>query len=440
MVNKQPINRFSMYRKHTRLVLLLVCALHLLALGFLVLAPAKLLAPANKSKPISVTFIQEAADTQKTTNIQKTNNAFQTQHKQPSIKPKAIIQEAVKQEAAMAQVKAAPPSNAQTPSKKQHIKKQAAKQQPKKQPKKQQQPQKQKQQQKPKEPKPINPVAVNQPMQAGLPFGRELPFRKELPFGKGQPFERELQAANSYTSSAVQTLPTGSEKTIQNAMKSSGKYHANGNTKDHTTNQQPTAGKDTNLQDMPAGLSLDQENDALDSFLAEDMLANDRPLHMLKDNADTSNINNGAVFKHKITPEYPKKEWINQKEGVVLLDFTIDGQGKVVEESINVISRTTPNFLAATKAALLASEFYPLIENGAAKKQSARHQAVFRRQAYLEIYKAVAKKEAAQTKQMQTNANMQRSAENSTENNTKSNAKSNTEKNNENNMEKQPKK
>lgn len=423
-----------MYRKHTRLVLLLVCALHLLALGFLVLAPAKLLAPANKSKPISVTFIQEAADTQKSTNIQKTNNAFQTQHKQPSIKPKAIKQKAIKPEAAMAQVKAAPPSKAQTLNKKQHIKKQAAKQQPKKQP------QKQKQQQKPKEPKPINPVAVNQPMQAGLPFGRELPFRKELPFGRGQPFERELQAANSYTSSAVQTLPTGSEKTIQNVMKSSGKYHANGNTKDHTTNQQPTAGKDIDLQDMPAGLSLDQENDALDSFLAEDMLANDRPLHMLKDNADTSNINNGAVFKHKITPEYPKKEWINQKEGVVLLDFTIDEQGKVVEESINVISRTTPNFLAATKAALLASEFYPLIENGAAKKQSARHQAVFRRQAYLEMHKAVAKKEAAQTKQMQTNANMQRSGTNSTENNTKSNAKSNTEKNNENNMEKQPKK
>lgn len=71
-----------------------------------------------------------------------------------------------------------------------------------------------------------------------------------------------------------------------------------------------------------------------------------------------------ALYKNRVQAVYPEEELAVGREGIVLFQFRLNPQGKVVEDSINVVSKTSVPFLREATIALLASEFQVTMKNG----------------------------------------------------------------------------
>lgn len=84
-----------------------------------------------------------------------------------------------------------------------------------------------------------------------------------------------------------------------------------------------------------------------------------------------------AIYTHQVRAKHPEDERLRGREGIVAIEFTIDTEGAVIAESINIFSATSDSFAFEATVALLASSFQVRMVEGVAVTQEVKTSIVF---------------------------------------------------------------
>jgi len=97
------------------------------------------------------------------------------------------------------------------------------------------------------------------------------------------------------------------------------------------------------------------------------------------DLSDMGDVLIGQVPKHRVNPKYPRRALQRKIQGYVVVEFKVDKEGKVVDDSLVFIeSQPKGMFERSVRKSLLRWEYNPLIRNGVSVAYKTRQRLEFK--------------------------------------------------------------